>query len=1270
MALVLRPAPPDAPEPPRRPRLTLPERLSRLGAARRSARLRASVGWSAVAVALPMLALLVADALFRLPLPARAVGLSALLAVGLLRLARSIRPAYLAPSDAASVAALVEIRDRRFNDLLASAVEFAADPRRGDSAFRATAVRQAESQLRRADLAGLVPSASALWGTVAAGLLLIAGAMLALVAGERHSPRAAFLRLLDPYGGHRYPTRTKLDWLTPATPSSQLARGEAFPLRVRLRGEHPELATVEIESGAEQFEETIPVPAAEDAAPLAGSGDVVLEARLDPSRVSRDFRARVVAGDGETAWHTVKVSPAPKLVPRGGRPSPQLHLTPPEYTGLVVGDAPDGAATVEGVAGTVVRFRATADRRLSAARLVFQADRTAALQAAPASALAGTNPLGALAAMMLAHAHTADIPVEVGPDGVELDCAFVPLWPGVATLEMTDETGLVGTRLFEFRFAPDAPPTVTLEHPLPGRDPLTLLTTASFPVQARADDRPFAVTSLELEYRVAAGSGSTWERLPLLSWGDLAGRAGALGGGLAACAAPPPALEVSRVVPVSRLRRPDGSPVREGDLVTLRVAARDTDTRTALKAPGRSREVELRVVGRSTLEAEIQRELAAVRPEAVRLEAELRALEDQTRSLKTPPDQPLSPEQLGRLAGLEQSQRAARLKVADPAEGIRAKVQALQKTAAANSLPRSAATDKLDAAARELAGQAGEALDAAEPALAAARQAAEAGANPQAQASLADAARRQQSARQSVARLLESLEQWGGAGEVSGGARNLQEQIRRAAEGPQRDAGAEKLAQLAEQGADLLAKATRLAAQKDAQAQAARDSGAGADKVAAAEAEAAALRKGVEAAGGDALADDLRQASDATRAERPGKAQQARQSALDRLEALANPLSEPAPPAPSANAGGETKLDPITDEQVELRKKAKAALARPTPEARAEALAELAPQQEKLKREAEAAAEKLTRTDPAAADALRKSAEALDAAREKLEAGQSPLVDQERGLDQLDEAKRELDKAKDGEAERLGEEERDQLEGKVGALADRQKALVAEAERLQAAILAATEWDRGLLASLRDLTEAQSELAKALRPQVGEAFGRYAVFAKLAEQSAGTMDDAAEQLARRGEAVNPATAIDPAGEKLEHAKVNAPMRRALKRLEQMREGFAKPQKPPEPTPMGEGNQAGGPMPPAPMGPMGGTPQAPKAGGVPPLAQLKALRALQAEVAEETRAFADAHPAGQKLRPAEAAELKRLEKSQGDVAVLFEKLAQDFAKSAGRPEELP
>jgi len=1329
MALVLRPTGNAAPP--------LPERLGDLGRARR--RVLVSTGLSRfVAVFVGTIAVVcILDALVHLPGVLRAFGLAfALVAAGAFWL-RGVRRSAKEPTHPLAVAMLLEDRFPKLNDSLASAVDFLEAEEAGvTNRFRRVAVKRAMNLSERCDIDSIVPTGRML-KSLALGFAVLAGAAL-LGLADRGRTSMALTRLADPFGNHPWPTKTTVTVLNPSEFPARVAKGEPLTLRFAISGEIPEKAVIVIRpSNGSPVNELLPINLVEGK-PNEGTA----EFQLDGGRTNQNFEFRILANDYVSEMLSVTVAPPPRLVLLDGRASPQVRLDFPTYTDLPTVQLPDGAGVVDAVAGTTIHFRAAADRRIASASFRFQGDRNPIRTATAAAPLAGQNPFETIASLMLSQAFTADIPVRVsGADGTLLEADFIPLVPGLYAITFTDDTGLTGTRLFDLRLFPDPTPAVVLERPASGRDPLTLLPSSALLVKAHAEDRLFGARNLFLEYRVG-GPDAPLRELNLADLETAGLGIQALVGGVAPRRTKPTSLDGSKAIPVKTFLKANGDPPGDGDVITLRAASFDWDDRTALKEPGRSKEVEIRVLSKSSLEAQFQKELASLRPELLRLrEAERAAREKADDVAKAAASGKPTVDDPAKLAQAEQQQRQIRNKVTDPVDGLRAKAEQLRQAMRANELPKSPTTEKIEAVADELGRIADQPLEAAEPLLNAARQEAETpgpnGAPKPDPKKLNDlltkATKQQKAAEDGFDNLLQRLEQWGDAGEIRGEARNLKDQLNRAGdqsdkaaakvpdgkepgkltpnEAAELNAPADKLEAIADQAGAVVTKAARLAAEKDAQAKKLREGAAAKEQAAAAlKAEAAkepagspsadqkgaeaealkaeaeamnraaeraageaeALRNSVRQAGGQSLPDDLRKAADSLRKNQPQSSAEARKSAGERLNQLADGLQEKPPEGADElkkkQKTAADEIDKLAEAQDELRKKAKEANAIADPAKRAEELQKLAREQEKLQKQAEQLVEKLTRDrQDKQAESVRRAAEQMEAAREELERGRAATEKQDEALDRLDEALDKLDKEKQETKEQLSKEKKDQLAEQLKGLRERQKAAIDEASRIQAAVEKGKAWDRPLIASLGDLEDREKAIAAELRTFTEKNLAELPVFSKLAEQSADAMVRAARYIAERKDDVlnlDPTAAFDTQSEKATSDRVLRPMQTALRRLDQILDALdeKKDAKPP---------MGGMPPPPGDMPPMPpGGEQPPPPGGIPPLAQLKSLRALQAEVNERTAAFAKEHPDPEKLTDDDKDELKELEQAQRDVAELFEKLAPLFRPAPAAAPEVP
>lgn len=1308
---------------------SLPERLGELGRVRRRVAMAAHVFQLLAIGTAAVLGACLFDAMFHLPGWMRAGMLAGILTtVGVL--ARTgVRRSWRLSTQPLDVALLLEDRFPRFNDALASAVSFlqaeaTPTPQPGTARFRAVAVTRAENIARKYNLDAIISSGRA-WKWFWFAALLSACAIVSATLSPTRA-MVAVMRLGDPYGNHVYPTRTTITWQEPAQFPALLAKGNPFLLQFTVHGIIPEQVSVTIRQGESKREEhQLPVPPVDPENPLAGAS---LSYRLDPARAAQSFELRVIAHDADTGWLPVTVSPPPTLVPRDDRPSPQFRLDFPAYTDLPPLELPDGAGVVEAVVGTRFTFRAATDRRIVSAAFHPEGDRTAERTGIIGAALMSDNPLSLAAAMLLTEEYVRPIPVRVtGAAGTHLDAEFSPPLPGLYTLRFVDEVGLTGVRLFNFETFPDPAPNVTLIRPHPLTDPLVLLPSARVTIQARAEDRTFATRNLLLEYRIG-GPEAEFQHVPLADLEGARPLLPALIGPLGAVSHKPVGLDARVMIPIAAFTRPDGRLPADGDHITLRATATDWDTIGRTKPPGHSTEITLHILVQSSIEAMLQKQLAEMRPELLRQRETQREarriIEDVAESQKSGA---LKPEDPGKLARAEQAQRQVHNALSDAGEGLRTRAERLRQIVRANNLPASPTTERLERVADGLTRLVEQHLSAADPVITSARQAAEHGAqNPedlQKLGELLQESEKQQRAAETVLDdVLERLEQWAGAGEIRGEARALQDELDQAGiaadqarpanvaeptpgQKAAQNAAADRFEQLADRAGGLVGKAARLAAEKDrkaadlrveaedrtrraeelraAAAQEPPQSEAAAEKRAQAEIlrataenlrqtadqavqEADALRRSLDAAGGQALPRDLRDAADSLRKNQPDRAATARSQAAERLQQLANGLTEQ--PGPSEDALQQKRdtaadtLQQLGDAQDELRKKVQDAAAIPDPRERAATLEKLAREQERLRQKAEIIAEQLSRNQSeSAAESVRRAAETMDTAREQLDKGTAPNGEQESTLDQLDTALDKLEEQRQQTEDRLSREKQQQLTAEFKSFRDRQQAAIIEADRLQQAANMAKRWDRPLIASLADLEDRERALAAELRQFITAKLTGVPVFSRLTGQAVDAMERAADLAAERRDdllTADPDLPFDADLETVSAARVRRPMSTALRRLDQVLSATTpeKPKKPASAPPQAE--EPPPPESPHPEPPPAENPQPPR-DTAQALAQLKALRAVQAEVNARTAAFALTHPDPDQLTDDDRLELQELEQTQRTIAELFDQLAEAF-----------
>lgn len=1330
--------------PPSEERASLASRLGSLGRARRRVSLAAAAMTLIGVVVGGALVAGFFDAWLHLGALVRAFALVLILAAAG-SLALRLLAASRLPTQPLALAMEIEERNPRFNDSLASAVSFLEDvplaEDRGISGrLRAAAVLRAMRLAERHDLGKLVPT-GACWRAFWLCLTVLAAAA-PLVLWDTERTRVALIRLADPFGSHPWPPKTRIEILVPGQLPGRMPKGAAFELQFAVHGVIPDRAAVTfLTREGEQFEEVYPLATAEPEqvaslpVPLQKRPAALVTARLDPGRLAQDFRFRIRANDNDTGWQSIAVVQPPRLVPLDGRPSPQVAAIPPSYTGIRPFGLPDGAAVIEVPLGTALTLRAASDVPLAKAVLHFQGDRSRVESGAGLAPIGWTNPIGALAAQRVADSIGLDVPLLLSGDNKRMEAAFTPAMTGMYVLAMTDASGLTGTRLLEIRLMPDPAPVVTLLRPAIGRDAPLLVPDAKLAVQVSTEDRVYGLRRAFLEYRV--GADGRLRTIPLDSAASAARALPALVGQPAVAAdRTPQVLAFELALPVSVFVKDNGEAVGVDDTVFLRAAADDWDDVSILKQPGRSGEFEIRITTREAVDAFLQKELSALRPELARVREQQRDATTRTEDVKPQPDGMLTLADRERLLAAEQSQRQVRGRIADARDGLRARAEMLRQLARANNLPRSSATNKAEAVADELARMADRDLAAIEPLLSEAQQAAGRPPAPDQDSPipqlLTRTGRYQNAVEDNLSNLLDLLAQWGDAGAVRGDARLLRDAVIREAGSADRmpekvppgkspadltaderaelDRAAGRIDHLTDQASSLLGRASQLAGEKDKGAAAARAAAAAKEKAAeelqktadgaplgaperrevdrkieilkseAADSraaamraahEAAALRKAIEAAGGQALQNDLRRAADAMRNNRQAEAANFERSAAARLDRLAEALDEKSDDVPElARKRTERwkeaadELDALGAAQDELRQRADNAARTADLEERAAALRRLAPEQQKLLEQTRNLVQRLTReqADDAARDA-RAALDKMQAARDDLDRGMNPAAAQGDATTKLDSARDRLDEAVASAPQELTDEKRRLLANQVKALLERQQAAITEAARIQEKVVAEKKWTRPLLASYADLEDRERALAIEVRNLADREFSELPVFARIVHDAADGMEKAADKAKIRREdalGLDLDAAFDPDLEKAADARVRRPMDLALRRLQHVLAALQsedhKGKKEGQPAAKKGGKQPAPPM---------GNPR--NSDVIPPLAQLKALRELQAELNRRTAEFAKAHSDRDNLDDDAREELKGIETAQREVAALFEEMAKLFEKEPP-PEE--
>jgi hypothetical protein len=666
---------------------------------------------------------------WRLHLPAlvRASALVGMLSgVGYIFIRHLLRP-LAAKSDDLTLALRVEEQYPGLNDSLASTVEFlneADKPGLDSPGLRQEAVRHALRRARCCDFGKIVNAR----GLRAAGLLALAAsaAALAVLLIYPQLAQTAVARMVAPFSGVDWPRQTQLEM---DAPRDRIGRNELFEAKGTVRGVVPETASVVFTiDGSTQVTHQYEIAAGEE------PGVGLLTVRLEPGRAKNNFRFEVQANDAVYRSKTILVSPPPLLTQLDGRPSPLVHLDFPAYTDLPPQDLPDGSGNVEAVAGTIVTLRAAANRPLRSAWIEYLPEpRFTDLAAFLA-------PLGSIHAVQTPPLSAGGqavwdiVPAQLEPDRQRFSVRFRPYASGMYALHFEDESGLGNVRLFELRVQPDPAPTVTLERPSPTRDILDLVPDADITLQASVTDPHYAVRSVYFEYR--GKKSEPPQKLPIwdyrasglaIVWGLQSFAGTSAGEDIEPLRLRPVAVPINQAVSLKRFRHSDGSALKEGDILTLQLCADDFDDVSVDKEPGRSHEVEIRIISRNALDVILTQEEARVQQDLVRLEklqreAKQKVADTQNQLRK---NGKLQPDDVMRLLDAEQQQQQIRERVGDKQEGLRSEVARILDTVKNNKLPRTGTQDRMQRVQSSLDRLAREELPQIEPRLTNARKEAE-----------------------------------------------------------------------------------------------------------------------------------------------------------------------------------------------------------------------------------------------------------------------------------------------------------------------------------------------------------------------------------------------------------------------------------------------------------------------------------------------------------------------------------------------------------------
>jgi hypothetical protein len=1221
----------------------------------------------------------IADVHVHLPGPMRA-GLLVMLIVGVGYLVRRwlVEP-WRAAGDEHGLALQVERYVPGLHDALASAVQFPADDK-SSADLRAATAHFAVERTRGVDFAD-VPHSRPMGRPLLA--LLAAGVALSLFSrgGFGH----ALIRLFDPYGNHSWPTKTLLT----VTAADAIARGEPFEMTANLSGIPVDRLVLSLAlDRAAVVDHPYPVSA----------DDKELRIRLEPAQVPRSFRYRVSAGDADTGWRSVAVTVPPELAPLDGRPTPQIHLDYPSYTDLHSQNLPDGTGSIEAVFGTAMHIRAAADRPIHRAALQWRPSGPQAVASVVAMAFADNRATATVGMLPALHALTAPMPFAIATDRLSFANNFTPLVSGPYDVTFADAAGLVGHRSLELRIFPDPAPTVVLEQPYAGGEGMELMPGASFALQAVVEDLMFAVRSVRVEYRTRPNEPA--RSIPIYD-GDALGAAlpqllplGPTG----KTHLRPVRLVIDRRMTLSDFHHSDGKPLAVGNVLTIAVVADDFDDVSPGKPPGRSHDVEIKIVGRDRFEARLNQ----ARLDIVKMLTELHRLQVEALDQSAAAEQTrrstgnLAPEDRNRIARSESLQQQVHEKLGDEREGLWATAERLRQAMADNPAASAALRSQVERLVSELRRLAREVIEPIGPLLSSARQQTEV--VPPTERStgpLPEAVKQQREAARGFRDLLDQMLSGQAvsalAAEAAGLASEQQQLMRQRAELAQKlppgadprslpESDQKALNQLKERQEQLARRADTFVQQLETQAaesaraadaeslrsrtlddaigdtkdprkagELRRESEKAADKADALHQEAEALNEARQAVrGGDdaaTLPEQMNRAAEAADRNRLSEAQQRQETANQQLDRVRDALRDSDIPESERlvkeRRRAEQQVEKLVRDQDSLQERTLAAEKQTDQLSKKKQMDELAREQEQLAERATDTARQLRREGQnATARDLERAAGNMDQARSQLERGQPASSEQDDALEKLDDAADQARRDRKEAEDRLQGERLMKLADRLKGMSDRHGNFVAETNRLFDAAKAAGGWSRAMQKSLSDVGREQDALGKELTELAKNNLAKYKVVQRLADHAASAMTEAAAAIDEAK-----ASGLTKENSDIDRSAIGAPQDQARRQLGQLIEAIsANANK--EPATQNK-NEEG-----ARDGQNRSNDGKPDEDAIPPLAQLKILRQMQADLNERTAEFAKLHPDSSKWTTAQKSAIEKLRRAQTELAELF------------------
>lgn len=1140
----------------------------------------------------------------------------------------------------------IEDRYPGFQDSLASSVQFlrsGADPRIGSPELQQAVVATTLGRLEDLDCSDVVDTRQVRqMASIAVGVCLAT----VLLAGLNHSQTSIALeRLFSPFSGPAWPRQTRLrllrEDLTPlefaADNSLSVSRGDGLKvLAENAAGHLPSRVTLEHRLADRKVVSDSMRPTTMN----DGKGEQREVGVGQLPQVNGELEFRVVGGDDDQMpWHRVLIVPPPAVEKL------QVTVTPPAYTGRPPERLPEGVGHIQGLVGSRVAIAAGANKPIRKAVLRTE-DQSRGK-------------------------------VNLGADGKQLETSFVIREAGVHSwwFELQDAQGFEDAEppRYEVRGVPDVEPEIYID--LPAAD---MQATADAVVRVRTTARDdLGLKEMSLVFKIEPGHAS---REP--EQGDLEPGSGGQ----------TDAAQEEKSIPLMEgAERPLTHTVEypwkitalalaPGSRIVFHAEATDDFDLTPEfpqgKAPaphlGRSVTRTLTIVSREEKAQEIaqrQEGLLADLERANKLEQQAHAqVDDLVVQLETA--EKFRAEDLDTLQRTELGQREIAAQLNNPTSGLQKRARELSDELRNNQINDPQAERRLNRIADELDRISREHLEPIEQELTQARKllqspgpggnagkgaGKDAGKNAgdRPEAALHTVSRNQAAVLESMAELLHDLSQWR---QEHDAAQELADLIRQQSDLNQRSAelGQRTLTKASEQltpqeRADLGKVAERQKKQADQLEQLEAKMRSTIDHLSHDDpSAAAALKDAAEQSQQTGIAGQMRDAAGQVGENRMGQAARSQREVLQKLrdveDVLRHNRESDSEMLVKKLKQAEDELQSLRDRQAELMQKVQDSLQIADPQQRQQQLESLRQEQKTLEDETARLSRRLARLE------ARKASTSADRAAARMQKSQGRLDEgdtagaarqQQEALDDLEQAQRELAARRREEEETLAREQLTRIADDLAGLIPRQQAAIDETKRLNELHESSGKWPRAQLASLRDLTHVQRDLAEETG-RIAEKISAAEVFALALKGAIAHMRRAADQLAERKTG----------------AETQSAQEATRRRLQDLVEAL-QPESPGPPDGEPPPDQEGGGS-----GDSGGPQNGPPTDGIPTLAQIKMLIALQKELTSRTTEIEQLRGKDGRLPRSAQEQLDSIAQEQGALA----DLVRNLSTAAAEPDD--